>query len=698
MANKKLNREKGFFIGLILLQLTVAAQEKQIAPINEQQLESQAEREEGVTEDDSQWQQLEYWQKHPLNLNAATQNELSSLHLLTDLQISNFLLYRKMLGPLIALNELQAVPAWDVLTIKQLLPFITVSDQRNLVESLGARFGKGEQTVLLRFAKTVSTSSEYLQTTANYLGSNAAVLFRYKYNFKNLLQYGITGDKDAGEQFFRGAQKSGFDFYSFHFFARRLGIIQSLAIGDFTVGFGQGLIQWQGLAFKKSADVLNIKRQGPELKPYNSAGEYNFHRGIGITLQKKNIQCTLFGSYRKLNANLVSDSFLNSTEYISSLLTSGYHRTVAELNDRNNVTCVTTGGALHFSTYRLHVGVNAIQYNLSKPLQPSSQAYDRYAIDGRQWSNYSFDYSYTVRNMHIYGEVAVDKYFNRAVVHGLLASLDPKVDMAIVYRNLSPQYQSLFSNAFTENSTPVNENGCYAGLTIRPVYGWKLDVYADVFTFPWLKYQVNAPSRGQEYLVQVCYTPNKYVEIYTRFRHETKSVNVADSLTAIKPLVAVPRLNWRTQISYRLNKTTELRSRVEAVWYAGNLMQQKETGFLFYTDIYVRPNFNPFSFNARIQYVETDGYNSRIYAWENTVLYNYSIPPFFDKALRYIINVNYQLKPRPAKQQQKRFSCLFALSLAQTVYLYKPAVDATKIAIDTYNKLDFKLQVIFTRR
>lgn len=50
---------------------------------------------------------------------------------------------------------------------------------------------------------------------------------------------------------FKGRQKAGFDFYSVHLFARRLGIIQSLAIGDFTVNLGQGLIQWQSLAFKK---------------------------------------------------------------------------------------------------------------------------------------------------------------------------------------------------------------------------------------------------------------------------------------------------------------------------------------------------------------------------------------------------------------------------------------------------------------
>ena len=685
-------------IWLLLPWTKVFAQERQTAPVNEQQLESQAEREEGITEDDSQWQQLEYLQKHPLNLNEATGDDLKSLRLLTDLQISNFLLYRKMLGPLLHVNELQAIPAWDLTAIRQLLPFITVNDLRGMVTRLGERFRQGEQTLLLRFSQTVNTSSDYKKTTDNFLGSPNAVLLRYKYNYKNLLQYGITGDKDAGEPFLKGAQQQGFDFYSFHFFARKLGIIQSLAIGDFTVGFGQGLIQWQGMAFKKSAGVLAVKRQGPTLQPYNSAGEYNFHRGVGLTLQKKNVQCTVFGSLRKLNANLVVDSLGMGNEYISSIITTGYHRSLAELNDRYNVSCITTGGALKLANSQSHIGVNAVQYNLSKPLRSSGEPYDRYAMDGRNWSNYSIDYSYTFRNMHLFGEVAVDKLWNRAMIHGLLASLDPKVDLSLVFRNISSNYQSLFSNAFTENSLPVNENGWYAGLSVRPVAGWKFDAYTDVFRFPWLKYQVHAPSGGHEYLVQVSYTPNKYVEIYSRFRHETKERNSSDSCCILPTLVPVSRLNWRTQINYRINKRIELRSRVETVWYGVNGSPQKETGFLFFADVHIKPAFRPFFFNARLQYVETEGYNSRIYAFENTVLYNFSIPALFNKALRYIINVNYRLMPRPAKQQRKKFNCLFSLSCAQAVYPAKTFPDATKDANEATGKLDIKLQIIFSAR
>ena len=91
----------------------------------------------------------------------------------------------------------------------------------------------------------------------------------------------------------------GFDFYSFHFFLRRTGIIKALAIGDFTVSLGQGLIQWQTISFTKSSQTLYIKRESSCLNPYRSAGEFNFHRGIGISLQKGKWQTSLFISSPK---------------------------------------------------------------------------------------------------------------------------------------------------------------------------------------------------------------------------------------------------------------------------------------------------------------------------------------------------------------------------------------------------------------
>ncbi|HEY8894139.1 MAG TPA: hypothetical protein VIM79_04975, partial [Niastella sp.] len=144
-------------------------------------------------------------------------------------------------------------------------------------------------------------------------------------------------------------------------------------------------------------------------------------------------------------------------------------------------------------------------------------------------------------------------------------------------------------------------------------------------------------------------------------------------------------------------RVVELRSRVETVWY-GTEMTPRETGFLLYTDVFVKPPLKPFSFNTRLQYAETDGYNSRIYAWENTVMYSFSIPAQYDKSLRYILNVNYRLMPRQAIKHKGGMNCSLSLSFAQSVYPSKAAVEANKTAVESYARSEIKIQAIFVRR
>jgi hypothetical protein len=439
----------------------------------EQQMEAITENnDDAETQDDSFWQQLQQFIKSPLNLNAADEVSLKELVILTALQIQSLLSYRHLFGQLINIYELQAVPGWDIGTIEKLRPYITVSSETNFISSFGERLSGGTNVLVIRGTRILEQSRGYKfdpsSTSNHYLGSPQRYFMRYKYYYKNLLQFGVLADKDAGEEFFKGSQKTGFDFYSVHLFARNIGIVKSLALGDFTVNMGQGLTQWQSLAFKKSSDVLNVKRQLSVLRPYNSAGEINFHRGAGITLAKKNVELTAFVSYRKLDGNLSVDTLESDDAFITSLQTSGLHRTKSEVADKGVQRQFSYGGNLAFNKNGLHVGINAIQYYFKLPINKVDDPYNLYALSGKRFGNQSIDYSYTFRNLHFFGEVAADNHFNKATVNGLLVSVDANVDMSFVYRNISAKYQSLYSNAFTENTYPVNERGLYAGISIRP--------------------------------------------------------------------------------------------------------------------------------------------------------------------------------------------------------------------------------------
>jgi Helix-hairpin-helix motif len=673
---------KKFVLILFTIHYSLLTWSQDIPPTTEQQLENLTDADQAETEDDSYLQQLEQFRKNPVNLNLADAPELKELRIITDLQIDNLISYRRLFGKLIDIYELQAVPSWDVITIRKLLPFITLSSSLSVMDDFGNRIKDGDHSLLLRVSQVLEKSKGFDKSTSGtkYLGSPQRIFFRYRYTYKNLLQFGVVGDKDAGEQFLKGAQKKGFDFYSFHLFARKIGIIQALAIGDFTVNMGQGLIQWQSLAFKKSSDVMGIKRQSPVLRPYNSAGEFNFHRGAGITIKKGNIEATAFASIRKINANLGTDT-LNQEDFISSFLTSGYNRTTSELADKNSLRQTALGANIKYRGNRWHIGVNGIYYKFSRAVNKADDPYNLYALSGNSWYNFSTDYSYTYRNIHFFGEAAADKNFNKAFINGLLISVDPRVDISLLYRNINKGYQAVNANAFTENTYPTNESGFYAGITIRPAVPWRLDVYGDIYKFPWLKYLVDAPSYGKDFMVQLTYTPNRQTEIYTRYRNETKQGNQPDNTTVTNYLVPLPRQNWRMQISYKISTAIALRNRAEMLWYDKKGVNS-EKGFLSFFDVIYKPLLKPWSGVLRLQYFETDGYNSRLYAYENDVLYSYSIPVFFDKGYRYYLTLNYDMT--------KKLSLW--LRWAQTIYQDKSIIGSGLDEIKGNAKSEVKLQ------
>jgi hypothetical protein len=678
-----------FLILALFLWITSIGQVvEETSTTREQQLENLTDNQEAETEDDTYLQSLTHLRNNKINLNTADVSELRELKSLTDLQIQNLLRYRQLLGSLISIYELQAIPTWDVETITRILPYVRTDNTLPLSADLKQRFLRGQHSILARLQQVIETTEGFSRPDSisnRYLGSPQRLFVRYKYVYRNLLQYGITGDKDAGEQFFKGAQTKGFDFYSFHLYARKLGLIKALALGDFTVNLGQGLIQWQSLAFKKSVDIAAVKRQADVLRPYNSAGEYLFQRGVGITVGRKNLEFTAFASLRNLDANFNVDTTLTNEDFVSSILTTGFHRTPNEINKMNKTKQTSFGGNISYNRLGFHIGANAVAFKFSEPIQRDIPPYNQFAIQGDNWHNYSLDYSFTYRNMHFFGEAAMDKRQSKAFVNGMMISLDKHIDASMVYRNIEKSYQSLYGNAFTESTFPTNEKGLFTGVSIRPVSYVKLDMYADVFSFPWLRFRIDAPSKGSDYFVQLTYKPNKQVEVYSRYRNESKAINLSGLGLAARETVNRPRQNWRTQVSYRVNSEVTIRNRVEVLWFDPQAKERSEQGFLTYIDASYKPIGKPLSLNGRLQYFETNGFDSRIYAYENDVLYSFSIPLFMDKGFRYYLNANYDVSKKLTVWAR----------WAQTIYADKITVGSSLDEIQGNRKSELKLQALY---
>src|SRR5690606_2581814 len=226
---------------------------------------------------------------------------------LSDLQINSLLDYRTQAGELISIYELQAVPGFDLASIRRILPFVKVGgDLDDFQISPAKMFLQSGNDLMLRWTRVLETQAGFAplpegESSTRYAGDPNGFFIRFRRSFENRLSIGFNAEKDRGEEFFAGSNRQGFDFYSAHAFLRNLNkTVKAVALGDFAVSFGQGLTIYNGFAPGKSSLVTSIKRRGAPLRPYTSVNEADYLRGGGVTLAfAKNWETTLFASVKK---------------------------------------------------------------------------------------------------------------------------------------------------------------------------------------------------------------------------------------------------------------------------------------------------------------------------------------------------------------------------------------------------------------
>jgi hypothetical protein len=678
-----------FFAGILwLLTFSAHAQDVPTQQTIEDKLEKVAEEggDEG-TDYSELIENLQFFKDHPINLNHTNKDELKQLGLLDDLQIANLLGHIEQYGNLVTLEELQTIDGFDLAKIREILPFVKID---NNPPPTGTQFMKmlknGKHQVILRMEQTVQEKKGYSEpedgasANSRYLGSPLKIYARYRFTYGRYLSWGITGEKDAGEEFFQGTQKNGFDFYSAHLFIRNLGPVKAIALGDYNLSYGQGLTLWSGLAFGKGSDIEAVRRNPVGIAPYSSVNENGYRRGGAVSVGNKNFTLDIFYSNTKLDANILDSSQYDESIQVSSFQTSGYHRTTSELYDKHGLKETMLGGHLSFDSRNLKIGFTVVGDHLESELTRPPSLYNKYDFEGTDFQNTGIDYSYVFRNFNFFGEIARNKNGAMAFVNGLLISLDPKVSLVVLHRNYERAYYTFVSNPFRESDF-ANERGFYTGITIRPIRSVSISGYYDFFTFPWLRYQVDAPSHGYEYLAQLTYTPSKKTELYLRVKESQKQQNVyADE--PMDYLVDVKQINYRFNATYKISATVSLKSRVEWVRYKIENTGPDE-GYAIMQDINCNPIGFPVSFNFRYALFDTKTYDSRIYAYENDIPGAFSIPAYYYQGQRCYLMVQWHILR----------GLDFWFRIGQTVYSNRDVISSGLEEIDGPKKTDLKLQL-----
>ncbi len=396
------------------------------------------------------------------------------------------------------------------------------------------------------------------------------------------------------------------------------------------------------------------------IRPYHASGEVNFHRGAAITLRRKNRLMTVFVSGRKISSSAFTDS--SGDDGFSSFQNSGYHRTPSEIASRNNIRQWAAGADLTVSNSRFSVSLHAVHFLFSRSFQASDALYHHFVFSGRSLSNAGLSYQYSIRNVHLFGELASDARGHPALIAGELSSLCRALDISLLYRRIDRAYQSIYTDAFTESTTPVNEQGMYAGLSWAVLPGLRLDGFFDLFVFPWLKYRIDAPSSGRDYFLQASYQPVKQWRLSIRYKNELKQINGNESGNALPVLTAPVKKDCRIESDYQYNRQLSFTTRMEMLWYQSGAAAS--TGFLGSATLYYLGR--GVGANLGGLYFETSNYDTRIYTYESDMLYNFSLPAYFGRGYHYFLNLHKNI--RLAGKKPDAFKMSAWLRWSQTFY------------------------------
>ena len=563
-------------------------------------------------------------QRNGININTATRQELESLPFLSEKQVMDILEYIHFHGALKSINELMSIESIDYSTRQLLQEFLYAGDKpekgfpslKNIMT-----WGKNELSL---YTKIPTYERAGDASNGDYLGYPYKFWARYSFSYAKNVRIGIVASQDAGEPFFSQSNKYGFDQYSGFIQINGLGSVESLIVGRYSVSAGMGLVMNNSFSLGKTAMLQDFGRQRNALRPHTSASENGYMQGAAATIRLSDaIRLTPFLSYRK------TDATLNIDGSISSLIYTGYHRTISELNKKNNTSLTAGGMNARWNLEDFSLGATAVFTHINRPLSPNKSAtYKKIYPEGSNFFNASLNYSWLHYPFSVNGETAINANGAIATMNTLGWHLSQYVEVMGIYRFYSFNYYSLYANAFSEGGKTQNESGLYLGVRWQPKYGIDIQAYTDLAYFAWPRYGVSQSSYAIDNVVSASYKTGNWL-LSGKYRLHLRQ----------KDSKSVANLSWQT----------EHRLRISAEWTGGGWTSRSQLDFTsvsstsessslsqgFMITENIGYDIGKWQIFAGGKYFNTYGYDSRLYSYERAMPHTFSYPAYFGHGIRY---------------------------------------------------------------
>lgn len=565
----------------------------------------------------------------PIQINDTITRPLKALFFITPQQEENLLAYIRLHGELRSIGELVLINGFDTNTVELLRPIITF-EHPSEVSSLRLRdiLRHGHHHIVMGANTTFERARGYREEI--YEGDPYRLYMRYQFHYSDRVQLLLAADKDPGEALFAKSQPQGFDFYNFYLMVNQMGPVKRAIVGRYRLQFGQGLTFWSGFA-PYSGINTTIYRHAQGIRPASSFAEYDYQQGGAVTLGiAPHIEATAFYSY------------VNRDGSEQSLTTSGYHRYVTELAKKDALSEQLFGAHLAYRSTFAEIGVTACRTLLSISITPADHIYNAFSFEGSSLSNFGIDGALRIHRLLLFGELSMSSNLRFAGIAGLEFQMSNDHRFSAYYRDYAADYWNLHASGLGQGSTQNEQGLCFIWQSRLP---WKITMLAsaDLFRFPWMRYNSYAPSDGHECRVQLSRPIARNTTLTVMFRSKENGRNASGETLQ----TYTQERTYRRQLQGNLQWTHQgwqLVTRIGYAWAGGELSQNSE-GLLLYQDIRYKPEKLPLSIAARFALFDIDDYDARMYAIESDFLYEYSSSLLMYQGLRTYLLVKYDITP-----------------------------------------------------
>lgn len=602
--------------------------------------------------------------QQPIDLNHTSYEELKQLYILSDQQINSLLGHLQKNSALISIYELQAIPLFDLATIKLLLPFVGVeevypSQWQGLISSFQRpKYGSW----LSRYERTLETPQGYTfhpkTGTKPYQGSPDKVVTRLTWKHPNGWAFGIKARKYPGEAFTwdPATSRYGFDRGAAYVSLENKKYLKRLVLGNYQIGYGQGLVVHAGFSMNKSGAAIPIMRTSNiGIKPHQSVSTYGF-MGIAATGVWKSWEQSVYYAYNNLDGKIYQDQ-KDGNLYIEALQRSGSHRTIQEIAKKGQVNEQVIGSSLIYKpkNQQAEVGINGVYSWYAIPFR---KQYKRLPgqFEGKDNWNLGLFYRYLWHNLHFFGEGAFSTSGGKAGLAGVVASISAYIDLALLVRHYDANFHSFYGDAFREAAKGnYNEQGIYIGISIQPTRKWRINAYYDYFYFPKPTAKVAIPTSGYDWLVKTMYLCSRTKLLLAQYKEKQKIKTIPSSknpagLPSNTLILPSKQRKYKVQYRQQWNKHFSLQSEAQASTYS--FLNKLTWGYGISQSLTYK--LKKFSMTAQVAWFDTD-FDNRLYMHEKGPLYSQSMPAmYYKQGIKGYIVIGY--KPHSSWRIEGKYS------------------------------------------